>query len=50
MKKVFALYLNGEFLQYLKPSEIHLLKWDNTKIYQLKSVKITKEDYFYSFN
>lgn len=29
MKKVFELYMNEKFIQYLLPSEIRLIKWDD---------------------
>ena len=40
MKKVFELSVNGKFLQYLLPSEVRLLKWDEEKIFTLTPVKI----------
>lgn len=49
MKKVFELAINGKISQYLLPSEIRLLKWDDGKVYTLTSVKVTNEFYFRTF-
>jgi hypothetical protein len=45
MKKVFELQINGKFVQYLNPSEIRLLKWEENNIYILTPVKISINDY-----
>lgn len=45
MKKVFALYENGQFQQYLLLSEIRLIKWDKDIEYTLKPIEMTQEHY-----
>ena len=44
-KKVFELLINGKFSQYLKPSEVRLLKWDKELEFTLIPVVISTEKY-----
>lgn len=49
-KKVFELLINGKFSQYLKPSEVRLLKWDNEMKFTLIPVSLSIEKYKLYFN
>lgn len=44
-KKMFKLYVNDKFLQYLLPSDIRLLKWDEKKTYRLEPVMVSPSLY-----
>lgn len=48
-KKVFMLLINSKFSQYLKPSEVRLLKWDRDIQFTLIPVKISIERYNLKF-
>ena len=50
MKKAFELQINGKFIQHLKPSEVHLLKWEKDYTFTLTPVLLTKEQYSRIFN
>jgi hypothetical protein len=49
MKKLFELSVNGQFVQYLLPSEIRLLKWESGKNYMLTPIEMTIEQYNLNF-
>jgi hypothetical protein len=45
MKRLFELSINGKFSQYLMPSEVKLLRWEDGIKYTLTPVLVTIEKY-----
>ena len=44
-KKLFELHINGKFTQYLLPSEVKLLKWEQCLEFKLIPVMVTTDRY-----
>ena len=49
MKKAFELLINGKFSQYLKPSEVKLIKWEEGLSITLVPVMITFDKWKFAF-
>lgn len=49
MKRVFKVYINGNFTQYLKPSEVRLIKWEEGLRIELVAVLISEAAYKANF-